>query len=172
MGNSAVSAAHMTGAGDAGRRWRVISGAGATTVAGAALAIRQARRARRVTAYVVSGRIGAPGLVTPVRTASNTAGPPITVGPGPFDIAITPNGKTAYVLNFNGDTVTPIRTATNTAGPPITVGNEPFGIAITPNGKTAYVTGGTDSVTPTRTATNTAGPPITVGIAPNAIAIT
>ena len=79
MGNSAVSAARMTGAGDAGRRWRVISGAGATAVAGTALAVRQARRARRVTAYVVSGRIGVPGLVTPVRTASNTARPPITV---------------------------------------------------------------------------------------------
>ena len=99
------------------------------------------------------------------------AGYEIPVGPGPFDIAITPNGKTAYVLNFAGDTVTPIRTTTNTAGPPIPVGNEPFGIAITPNGKTAYVTGGTDSVTPIRTATNTAGPPITVG-GPNAIAIT
>ena len=69
--------------------------------------------------------------MTPIRTATNTAGPPITVGPGPFDIAITPNGKTAYVLNFNGDTVTPIRTATNTAGPPITVGIAPNAIAIT-----------------------------------------
>ena len=79
--------------------------------------------------------------MTPIRTATNTAGAPIPVGTGPFDIAITPNGKTAYVLNSAGDTVTPIRTATNTAGPPIPVGNEPFGIAITPNGKTAYVTG-------------------------------
>jgi YVTN family beta-propeller protein len=40
-------------------------------------------------------------------------------------------GKTAYVLNFNGDTVTPIRTVTNTAGPPIPVGIAPNAIAIT-----------------------------------------
>ena len=122
MGNSAVSAARMTGPGDAGRRWRVISGAAA--VAGAALAVRQARRARRVTAYVVSGRIGVPGLVTPVRTASNTAGPPIPV-PLAQSIAITPDGKTVYVPNAANPAVTPIRTATNTAGPPIPVG-KPF----------------------------------------------
>jgi YVTN family beta-propeller protein len=47
------------------------------------------------------------GTVTPIRTATNTAGPPIPVGSGPFDIAITPNGNTAYVLNSAGDTVTP-----------------------------------------------------------------
>ena len=98
MGNSAVSAARMTGAGDAGRRWRVISGAAATAVAGAALAVRQARRARRVTAYVVSGSIGVPSLVTPIRTATNTAGPPIPV-PLAQSIAITPDGKTVYVPN-------------------------------------------------------------------------
>ncbi len=36
--------------------------------------------------------------VTPIATATNTAGPPITVGTGPTAIAITPNGATAYVL--------------------------------------------------------------------------
>jgi hypothetical protein len=79
----------MTGAGGAGRRRRVISGAGAVVLPGAALAVRRARRTRRVTAYVVSGRIGVPGLVTPIRTASNTAGPPITAGNAPNAIAIT-----------------------------------------------------------------------------------
>ena len=56
--------------------------------------------------------------------------PPITVGNQPFGIAITPNGKTAYVTG-GPDLVTPIRTATNTAGPPITVGTGPDAIAIT-----------------------------------------
>ena len=46
-------------------------------------------------------------------------------------IAITPNGKTAYVLSIGG-TVTPIRTATNTASTPIKVGRDPDAIAITP----------------------------------------
>ena len=43
----------------------------------------------------------------------------------PAAIAITPDGKTAYVANFGSGTVTPIRTATNTALPPMKVGRHP-----------------------------------------------
>ena len=112
------------------------------------------------------------GTVTPITTATNTAGTPITVGRRPDAIAITPDGKTAYVTNYCSGTVTPITTATNTPGTPITVGNDPDAIAITPDGKTAYVVnyrrGHGD---PDPTATNTAGTPITVGGDPS-IAIT
>ena len=96
MGSTAASAARTAGPVGTGRRRRVITGAGAAALAAAALAARRARRARRVTAYVVSGRTGVPGLVTPIRTATNTAGPPIPVPLGQ-SIAITPDGKTAYV---------------------------------------------------------------------------
>src|SRR5580693_2085899 len=34
------------------------------------------------------------GTVTPIRTATNTAGPPITVGSGPIGMAVLPDGKT------------------------------------------------------------------------------
>jgi YVTN family beta-propeller protein len=71
------------------------------------------------------------GTVTPIATRTNTAGPPISVGYGPENIAITPNGKTAYVAHGD-DTVTPIATRTNTARPPITVGSGPFAIVIMP----------------------------------------
>ena len=37
--------------------------------------------------------------MTPIRTATNTASKPIKVGGSPVAIAITPNGKTAYVVN-------------------------------------------------------------------------
>src|SRR5690242_7374291 len=60
-----------------------------------------------------------PGTVTPIRTATNTALPPIKVRPHPDAIAITPDQKTAYVVSTgesnNTGTVTPIRTATNAA---------------------------------------------------------
>ena len=112
-------------------------------------------------------------LVTPIMTRSNTAGPSFTAGLGSSSaIAITPDGKTAYVANNQRDTVTPIATATNTADPPITVAWSPSAIAITPDGKTAYVANwtpfavGPGTVTPIATATNTAGAPITVGGAP------
>ena len=137
------------------------------------------------TAYVATVNYGSPsspdranadypsGSVTPITTATNTAGPPIPVGYLPNVIAITPDGKTAYVVNVNSGTVTPITTATNTAGPPITTGIDPEAIAITPDGKTAYVANEfSGTVTPITTATNTAGPPITTGSGPGAVAIT
>ncbi len=38
-----------------------------------------------------------PNTVTPINTTTNSAGPAIKVGSDPTCIAITPNGKTAYV---------------------------------------------------------------------------
>ena len=113
------------------------------------------------TAYVANHTSG---NVSVINATTNTAGTAITVGTGPYGIAITPNGATAYVTNNVSGTVTPINTATNTAGSPITVGATPEGIAITPNGATAYVTNnGSGTVTPISIATNTAGTAITVG---------
>src|SRR5205085_441960 len=68
--------------------------------------------------------------ISPIATATNTAGTPIAVGHSPRRVAITPNGATAYVTNISSRSVTPITTATNTAGTPISVGGQPYGIAI------------------------------------------
>ena len=70
--------------------------------------------------------------MTPISTATNRPGTPIKVGHGPDGIAITPDGKTAYVANYYSDTVTPILTATNTTERSIKVGRGPGPIAITP----------------------------------------
>jgi YVTN family beta-propeller protein len=110
--------------------------------------------------------------VTAINTATSKVLKTITVGYGPDAVAITPNGKTAYVISNRSDTVTPIDTTTNTALKPIKLAGSPGAIAITPNGKTAYVTTGEYTVTPISTATNTALKPITVGNGPEAIAIT
>src|ERR1035438_1364711 len=53
-----------------------------------------------VIAYVVNQ---ASGTVTPIRTATNTAGKAINVKQFPYAIAITPNGKTAYVTNTRSE---------------------------------------------------------------------
>ena len=119
-------------------------------------------------------------IVTPINTATDTPGTPIkfdTTGGTFGQIAITPDGKTAYVTT--GSTVTPINTATGTPGTPIHLAGRArsFGgfwgqIVITPDGKTAYVLTGS-SVTPINTATNTPGKPIHVAGAPaQLIAIT
>ena len=91
----------------------------------------------------------------------------------PVGIAITPNGKTAYVTDDDSGYVTPIDLATNEAEMRIKVGDAPEGIAITPNGKTAYVVNtGDASVTPIEVANNEPREPIPVGVNPVGIAIT
>jgi len=109
------------------------------------------------------------------------AGRPINVGDDPVAIAITPDGRTAYVVNHNDNTVTPISLASGTPGPAIKVGLGPSAIAITPDGQTAYVANsgvwgggsvGGETVTPISLATGTPGPPIKVGSDPMGIAIT
>ncbi|MCW2932367.1 MAG: hypothetical protein JWM19_3329 [Actinomycetia bacterium] len=80
------------------------------------------------TAYVTATAYVAPHdyeIVTPVRTATNTAGrasnigPPLTGGGyGSQTIAVTPNGKTAYVASYDAGTVIPVSTVTSTYGPP------------------------------------------------------
>src|SRR5208282_3058796 len=106
--------------------------------------------------------------VIPINTATNKAGPAIKVGNCPTKrpspdcgltaIAITPDGKTAYVVNeTTKGTVTPIDTATNKPGTPIKVGDHPDGVVITPDGKTAYVLNlSSASITPVDVASNKA----------------
>jgi DNA-binding beta-propeller fold protein YncE len=127
-----------------------------------------------VTAYVV----GEKGTVTPIRAATNTALKTISDrSADSLGIVITPDGKTAYVLNdllpaIAPSTVTPVRTATNTTLPPVHVNGGPSSIAITPDSATAYVTDPAGEVIPISTATGKAKAPIAVGKGARAIAIT
>ena len=94
---------------------------------------------------------------------------------GPLGIAVTPDGKWAYVTNSLSDTVSPVnlRTTPPTVGAPIRVGGAPVAIAITPNGAVAYVTNfNSNTVTPIDLLTTppTAEPPISVGAGPWSIA--
>ena len=84
--------------------------------------VSSASRAHHATVYVVNQ---GSGTVTPIRTATNTAGKEINVGRDPYDIAITPNGRTAYVTHVATvppGIVTPIHLATGTVGKPIKFG--------------------------------------------------
>lgn len=107
--------------------------------------------------------------------SDQVVGPPVDVGSRPRAIAITPDGKLAYVANFNDDSVSVIDTRTRkTVGAPIGVGVNPRSIAIGPSGQFAYVAnqgGGTVSVIETTT-NQSVGTPITVGPGPISIAIT
>ena len=76
---------------------------------------------------------GTGDTVTPINLSNNTAETPITVGGGPWSIAVTPDSKTVYVGNSNDNTVTPIDVATGTAGAAITGVGVPRSLAITPD---------------------------------------
>ena len=123
----------------------------------------------RITNGMVCGSGGpqtGANTVTPINTATNEPGRPINVGQSPGAIAITPDGKTAYVLSQRG--VVPVSTATDKPGKPINAGKDLTGIAITPDGKTAYVVSTLSAaVTPIRIATDTALKAIKIGIPPS-----
>lgn len=77
---------------------------------------------------------------------SNTIiGAPIEVGLAPETLAISPDGKYVYVVNFEDGnpgtgTVDVIRTSDNTVVATLVGFSGPVAIAIAPNGKRAYVT--------------------------------
>lgn len=84
------------------------------------------------------------------QTFNMVIGNPIAVGDVPFGIAITPDGRHAYVTGGGIsviDTDPTSQTFNMVIGNPIGVGTFPFGIAITPDGRHAYVTNqGDDTV--------------------------
>src|SRR5215471_2054881 len=126
-------------------------------------AVVPAPRPARAVMYVAASN----GMI-PITTGTNTAGTPIKIGAIPTAIAITPDGKTAYIADEHPATVTPVTTATGTPGKPINIGGFPWAIAITPDGKTAYTVDipaygqGPTRVIPVATATNTPGKPIKI----------
>jgi uncharacterized repeat protein (TIGR01451 family) len=137
----------------------------------------------RAQAYVTSMNGGTEagtftGTVTIIDTATDTIVDGITVGNGPEGVAITSDGKQAYVANFDDNTISVIDTATLnvTATIPIGPPHAPIGpsaIAITPDETKAYVANfGNNTVSVIDTATNTITTTISVGGAPLAIAIT
>ena len=120
-------------------------------------------------AYLVVGN-----NVSVVDTATNAVLATIPVGDTPFDIAVTPDGMRAYVVNFQSGTVSVIGTATNTVLATIPGFDQPANVAITPDGRTAYVTnqGGSNTVSVVSTATNAIVATIPVGILPDGVALT
>lgn len=109
-----------------------------------------------------------------INAATNkVVGGPIEAGNGPTSVAITPDGKFAYVTDVFGKSVSVIETGLRRKVATIEeVGGLPFGIAITPDGKYAYVTAsGTDEVAVISTATKKVVKSIPVGDDPTGIAV-
>ncbi len=112
-----------------------------------------------------------PQVVVPVSVATGVAGRPIPVGRQPVALAVTPDGRILYVVNYRSGTVTPISTATGMPGRPIPVGTGPDALAITPDSKTLYVATNRGVVVPVSIAAGRPGTPITVGGSLSALAV-
>lgn len=108
-----------------------------------------------------------------LQPATSYASGVIPLGAKPVDIAIAPNGVTAYVTDSGQASVTPIDLSNGQVGAPIPVGMDPTGIAVNPSGSTVYVVdSGSNSVTPVSTSSNLPQASIQVGANPLGIAIT
>jgi DNA-binding beta-propeller fold protein YncE len=129
-------------------------------------------------AYVVNGfdaattAPNAPGTITPVNLAEGSAGHPIKVGTNPGEMAISPDGRIAYVADSNAltgtpTTITPVNLSTNTPEAPIHVGA--LDIAFTLNGQSALALT-SSGVVPIATATNRPGRLIAMSV-PQAIVL-
>jgi YVTN family beta-propeller protein len=103
---------------------------------------------------------------------SKVIGTPVAVGKKPVSVAITPDGRHAYVTNEAGKSVSVIETGLRRIVATVELGKEPFGIAITPDGKYAYVTDFADEeVSVISTQTNAVVKSIPVGDGPTGVAI-
>ena len=130
------------------------------------------------------------GVVDVIDTSTNAVTTTITltepaggVPPIPTAVAVTPNGCSVYVTDFDNDIVDVIDTSSNAVTTTITLTDapnlEPFGIAITPNDQAAYVptyynysaSTYTTIVDPLDLANDTLGSTITVGSGPYAVAV-
>ena len=110
--------------------------------------------------------------MTPIAPPPTPPAHPIPTGndSDPYAIAITPDGRTAYVVNSVGDGDPDHHRDQHRAPRPRRHG--PDAIAITPDGTPPTSSTWSGDGDPDRTATNTAGHPIAVGQYPDAIAIT
>lgn len=110
--------------------------------------------------------------VYPVNLNTGAVGTAIPTGAGPFYLAITPDGQTAYISNQDSGTITPVNLATNTPLTSITAFT-PADIAITPNGTTTYfIDKAPTAVFVIDIATNTIVNSFNVGSNPNGVALT
>jgi DNA-binding beta-propeller fold protein YncE len=75
------------------------------------------------------------GTVTPISTATNTAGKAIRLK-DPLGMEFTPSGRTGFVIGLG--TVTPVSIATNTPGRTFNIGRHTSAQTFAPDGRTVY----------------------------------
>jgi YVTN family beta-propeller protein len=129
------------------------------------------------TGAIVAGQVGETGhTVTPINLLTNKAKRSIQVGNAPIAVGVSPDGSTAFVVNYNSGSLTPISVAADTPGTPIPVGGAPQAIAAIKAKNQVLVasaeSGGRDSLTTISVATQTVTRSISVPANPTSLDIT
>lgn len=137
-----------------------------------------------LTLVVVGSIVLLARTITTILSSSSPEIAEVTVGDGPWGVAVSPDGRYAYITNRNSDSVSVIDTGTNTVTATIDirfvssigiVDDEPTGVAISPDGRHAYITNtfsGLVSAIETESNTITAnfpgfGGPVGVAVSPD-----
>lgn len=126
------------------------------------------------TAYATSSAFNAVFPISLSTVAPPQIGSSFGAGTQAGELAITPNGENAVVVNFSQNQVRVLDLAERT-GAAVSVGTYPSDVAISPDGRTAYVANkDSGNVTPVELADKTPGSPISIGLnsSPRWIAIT
>ncbi|WP_432211834.1 NosD domain-containing protein [Methanosarcina mazei] len=113
------------------------------------------------------------GTVSVIDTATGLVITKVKVGRSmPEGVAVTPDGKKAYVPDRWGVNVSVVDTATNTVIDTVKVGSDPYGVAISPDGKKVYVANsGSNNISIINTDANTVTATVPVGISPTGVAV-
>ncbi|GAA4170260.1 putative Ig domain-containing protein [Gryllotalpicola koreensis] len=122
------------------------------------ISIRPALAALVVAAVTAAGALVASPATAAVPTATAVGSVADFVGTSPARIAVTPNGRTAYVTNWISHTVSIVDTATMRQTGTVSgyTGTGPYGAIVSADGQTLYVADwGSNSVIVVNTATNT-----------------
>ncbi|MCC4769518.1 PKD domain-containing protein [Methanosarcina sp. DH2] len=113
------------------------------------------------------------GAFSVIDTATGIVITSVKVGSGSKGVAVVPNGKTAYVTNYQDGNVSVIDTSTNTVTDTVKVGDNPSEVAVSPDGKKVYVVNENSNTTSViDTATNTVTATVPVGSGPKGVAFT
>lgn len=139
---------------------------GTVTIAAASAGIAQARDII-VPSYATES-------VTVIDSASGEVTHTVNLPNGPWFSVVSPDGKTAYVIEYYSDQLVPINLSTFTTGTPVTIGagSDLNQIAISPNGGMLYAVDDSDgTVIPVNLTTGSVGTPIPAGADPSGIAI-
>jgi serine/threonine protein kinase, bacterial len=120
------------------------------------------------TAYVT----GYDGNLIAVDLARGRVTDRIPVGNGPDGVALSPDERTAYVVNIEDDAVSVVDLASKSTVATIDVGDRPISVALHPDGRTAYVTNNESrSVSVIDTATREVIGQLPVGNLPEAVVV-